>query len=242
MQAYLTDIYQNSQAIAEAGKDNHFTSSIYQEPLKQVPYQMENYLLSSAKNALKSNEYLAGIGAMFEPKMFAGNIDSYAFYMTPENMNSAIEPYGDYSDYSKESFYSDAAAERITKVLQPYDYQGKTLVTISKPVIYNNILIGVVMADIDLSKFQTMEMDQSRYSSLYAVVIDDNMRLIYDTRSTDSIIDKSVKDTAGEKNAKLIEEKASASNGNSFSITYTTPAGKTVHGIFSPIEVGGESW
>lgn len=242
MQQYLSEIYVNSKEINEAGAENSFTSVVYHVPVKQVPFEMENYLIGTAKSALRTHQNIDGVGAMFEPGMFAANITDYGFYIEQETLDSDVMPYGSYSEYSAEDFYSEAVKEKKMKVLEPYDYNGKTLVSVSAPVLYNDFVIGVITADIDVASFQSIKLDTSRYSSIYGIILDDNFRLIYNSRSSESVIGKTLEDVSGSENAQRVREKAVQAGTQPFSITINKGDGQTVTGYFSPITVGGEQW
>lgn len=239
--SYLNDIYKNASKTAELGKDNKFKSQIFDKPLKQVPYEMEKYLIGTAKAAVKNNKDISGVGVMFEPNMFAANIESYSFYIEEIDKDDIVKPYEKYSNYSKERFYTDAVEKKTIGVSEPTKYEDKTIVEVSSPIIYNNTLIGVIVSDINVSNFNKIKVDTSRYNSMYAMILDDNLRIIYDSRTLDNV-GKNLSEISGEENIKQIQQKAEASKETDFSITIKKSDGSTVTGFFTPISAGDEQW
>lgn len=237
MNSYLQDIYENSETMNAAGY--MYTSSVYQVPIRQVPYEMERYLLTISRSSVKNNPDITGVGAMFAPKMFASNIDSYAVYVNKNSVDQKIKPYGEYAEYSKEDYYSDAAEQKGTVVTEPFLYDGNMMVTVATPVMRNNIVLGVMMVDINISNFSRIQIDNSRYPSVYGMILDSDMDLIYDSTGSDEI-GQNMSEFSGEQNTANVLEKAA--QGEAFKLQIKRGDGSSVTGFFTPLTAGGETW
>lgn len=239
MQNYLSDTYKNAETIAVEGAVNSFTSKVYHVPLKQLPYLVENYILGTARTAATTNEYVSGVGAMFEPQKFAANLDSYSVYIDEDIGDAKVTPHSEYSEYSKEDYYRLAVDQKKTIVTKPYTFEDKMLVSVSTPVIYNDVVQGVVLADINVSNFSKIKMDTSKYSSLYGIVFDDEGTLIYHTTAPDTV-GHTLADSGGQANADVVM--AQIPMGVPFNAAMTMPDGSKVSIFCSPISVAGETW
>ena len=68
-----------------------------------------------------------------------------------------ITPYGEYASYSTDNYYQQAAESQKSIVTDPYDYNDMQIITYSTPIIYNNIVKGVAVADIKMDNFNRID-------------------------------------------------------------------------------------
>lgn len=217
-----------------------FRSAIYNRMLSPIHFDVENYLVESARSTAVTNEDIAGIGVMFEKNCFQNDIEDYAFYVSQENAVGNIGPFGKYETYSAEPYYQAAAASGTSVVTDPYDFDGTVLITYAAPVLRDTRLQGVVMADIAVDSFSKVDATNERYPSMYATIYTDTFTVAYDSLNSASI-GTSIKDTMrNESEYTALVERASA--GEAFSATATNLNGQKVVQFFTPIHAGDEVW
>lgn len=240
LESYLHEAYETGGAQTEAEKARTIPSQIYNINLSQLNYEVEKYIISSVKNSVKNNDDIFGAGAMFEPYKFDNELKGYSIYIDETITDNKVEPFGTFEEYSQEVFYKDAAQSKKTAATDPYDYEGNTLISIAFPIIYENELQGVVMSDISVKNFSRIEMDKSKYSSIFAIVVNNNGTVIYDSRDIENV-GQNLADTTGESDFNDISDKMKL--GEMFTLEFTEGKnGTKVTSFFSPITVAGETW
>lgn len=216
------------------------TSAIYGKVLTPLSYDVETFLCETARNTAVNNPDIAGVGAMFEPFKFQFNIRDYAFYVDESNATGNIESFGDYATYSKEAYYQIAADSRQTVVTGPYDFEGKTLVSYSAPILSNGELQGVVMADINVNNFSKVQTSNEQYPSMFASIYDDEGLNIYDSGGTE-YIGTLLEDTIpSAKEAAMIQDHMA--QGQAFQIRTSSEGSSPIIRFFTPISAGSETW
>lgn len=162
-------------------------SVIYPDVLTPFGHNVEQYMVETAKNAAASNNDIVGVGVMFEPYKFEPTIQSYAFYIDQSSVSAKVEPFGDYATYSKEVYYKDAASQNATVVTDPFQYNGRTILTVGSPIISNGELKGIAMGDVAVENFDKVDATSSRYPSMFATIVDDKGLIIYDSESSANV-------------------------------------------------------
>ena len=156
-------------------------SGIYDEILTPLNYDIEVYLRETARNIAKYNDDIAGVGVMFEPWEFQNNMRDYAFYLDEDHAEADIVPYGTYEEYSQETSYKEAAAAKAPIVTDPYEQNGVTLLSYSKPILSGGELKGVVIVDINVTNFDKVDSSSDSYPSMYSTIYNSNGMIIYDS-------------------------------------------------------------
>ncbi len=215
-------------------------SSIYDEVLTSAGYDNEVYLRETARSSASYNEDLEGVGVMFEPYKFQTHMRDYAFYVSEENADQDIVPFGAYETYSKEDYYQIAATTRQAVVTEPYEYEGNTLVTYASPVIHNNEMLGVVMADIKVDNFDKVETTKPSYPSMYATIYNDTGKIIYDSEDKNDIGKTLEEFTPNQSDLAAI--KSGMARGIAFQVETTREDGRKVTRFFSPIRAANQTW
>ncbi|MEG0754243.1 MAG: hypothetical protein RR461_10445, partial [Angelakisella sp.] len=108
LQDYLENSYVKydqmlaKQAVDEEGNKIPFPtkkSMVYDVEIKELNYEVENYILSSAWSVVKNNPDIIGVGAFFEPYAYDAVIENYTLYVDQEDAkNRTAQSYGAYSE------------------------------------------------------------------------------------------------------------------------------------------------
>lgn len=247
MQSYLEKAYQLASSNAERLEvptnpeiSKLFQSTIYPKTLAPLNYDVEVYLTELARNVALNNPDIVGMGAMFEPYKFQSDIKDYAFYLDASNPNAAIEPLGEYETYSSTTYYKDTAAVKEERVTDPYEDNGMKKVAYTMPILYNNELQGIVMAEINIDNFNKLQVSNDRYPSMYTTIYDNNEMIIYDS---EDLINVGKKMDEFLKNAEDMQHfRSLAALGEEFQIETTRENGSKVTRYFTPIHVGNDIW
>lgn len=247
MQSYLEKAYQSAGSNAERLKvptnpeiSKLFQSTIYPKTLAPLNYDVEVYLTELARNVALNNPDIVGMGAMFEPYKFQSDIKDYAFYLDASNSNAAIEPLGEYETYSNTTYYKDTAAVKEERVTEPYEDNGIKKVAYTMPILYNNELQGIVMAEINIDNFNKLQVSNDRYPSMYTTIYDNNEMIIYDSEDLINVgktMDEFLKNTED-----MSHFRSLAALGEEFQIETTRENGSKVTRYFTPIHVGNDIW
>lgn len=216
-----------------------YLSSVYNVPITQKSSDVEKYITETVRQTVRDNEDIEGMGVLFEPYAFDENIEDYAFYVLEAQSKEKIKPYGAYADYSKQEFYSRAAASKVPEYTAPYEDQGVLMVTYSVPIIYENELKAVITTDINVTDFAKVFKEDEKYPSKYVTVIDDDEAVVYDSESDDSI-GAHLKDFIAEKYYNQIKEQMA--KGESFTIQIQRADGTKESCYYSPIKIGDITW
>lgn len=178
MQSYMEQAYQTAEEDPsqmeipiEPEARAMCESDIYDKILSSLNYDVEVFLRENARNSAVHNEDIMGIGVMFEPYKFQDDMRDYAFYVDENSAGQTVEPYGVYSEYSQEVFYKEAVEARMPLVTDPYEYNGMTIVSYARPIIYDDDLKGVAVADVDINKFRKVDATNKSYPSMYATIL-----------------------------------------------------------------------
>lgn len=216
-----------------------YLSSVYNVPITQKSSDVEKYITETVRQTVRDNEDIEGMGVLFEPYAFDESIEDYAFYVLEAQSKEKIKPYGAYADYSKQEFYSRAAASKVPEYTAPYEDQGVLMVTYSVPIIYENELKAVITTDINVTDFAKVFKEDEKYPSKYVTVIDDDEAVVYDSESDDSI-GAHLKDFIAEKYYNQIKEQMA--KGESFTIQIQRADGTKESCYYSPIKIGDITW
>jgi len=215
-------------------------SGIYDEILTPLNYDIEVYLRETARNIAKYNDDIAGVGVMFEPWEFQNNMRDYAFYLDEDHAEADIVPYGTYEEYSQETYYKEAAAAKAPIVTDPYEQNGVTLLSYSKPILSGGELKGVVIVDINVTNFDKVDSSSDSYPSMYSTIYNSNGMIIYDSEDSADI---------GRMLSDFMPVQSELSNvlnkmkqGSAFWVETTREDGRKMTRYFTPIQAAGETW
>ena len=247
MESYITTVLHAARSDVERNTipedpevSKYFWSDVYNVPLTPVNYDIEEFLVESARNAAVNNEDIWGVGVMYETYAFQNDIRDYSFYVTQQDGNSDVKPFATYQEYSTKNYYMEAAKAGKAIVTEPYEFQGKTVVTYSAPVMYEGKMLGVVMVDFLPSAFDKIEARNENYPTMYAGIYDDNETVIYHSEDTSYIGMSFNQFTTNTKdyNAAVSYMKA----GNAFEMEMKREDGRNYMRFYTPLKVANETW
>jgi len=187
LQDYLYRAFNDQNAIGD-WKSTVRKSRVYDVGLKEINYAIENYILNSAWSTVDTNPDIYGIGAFFEPLEFDPGVKDYSLYVDKkEAENKTAQSLGAYSDYSTKDYYRVAKETKATYITDPYTYDGVMMSTIAFPVMKGEDVIGVILADINVSNFSKIKTSDSKYKTMYVDIYTEENMIVFDSQSNDNI-------------------------------------------------------
>ena len=208
--------------------------------LTPANYDIEEFLVETARNAAKNNPHIYGVGVMYERYAFQYDVWDYSFYITAENADQDVTLFGTYEEYSAQKCYTEATAAGIPVVTEPYDLDGLTVVSYAAPIIFNDEIIGVVKVDFLPEVFGQIDATSDVYTTMYATIYDEDLTIIYDSNNTGNC-GKSAGTFLTERD--FANVKAGVSNGQIFEVTTTRDdTGVKTERFFTPVTIAGETW
>lgn len=215
-------------------------SNIYDKTLTPLNYDVEVYLSENARNCTLYNDDIEGVGVMFEPYKFQYDMRDYSFYVDESSANDDIASYGTYDTYSQEADYKQAVSSMKDVVTEPYEADGMTLVSYATPITYNNEVMGVAMADIDMASFSKVDSTNEKYPSMYATIYNDAGTIVYDSEDPEDVGKTLVNFTPDK--SELAYMQNSMSGNTAFTVETTREDGRKIMRFFTPIEVASHTW
>lgn len=186
--SYLAKKYQENNTASNTANETIHNSSIYGTEISQLSSDVEEYMIETVQQSIAVNEDIVGMGVYFEPYAFDKNIKDYAFYLSEKNIGSTPEPFGNYDYYSSMEYYSVTKQSKSTYITKPYEDVGYTMVTYCSPIILNGNVQAIVTADINVTNFNNVVLDNSNnYSSMYTTIISQDGTIIFDTEDINNV-------------------------------------------------------
>lgn len=239
-ETYASDIVQNTIPTDPAAIALSMSAIYTGTILTPMNYDIETYLRETARNTALTNEDITGVGVMFEPYAFQQDMKSYSFYINKKTAEANVTPFAEYESYSQEAYYKDAVTAKSAVVTDPYEYEGETLITYASPIMLNNEVIGVVMADIDISKFDQIQTTNESYPSMYCTIYDNKETVVYDSETRNDIGRKVSDFTPDPQEYQSIID--NMQKGQAFNLVATREDGRKVSRFYTPIQAGSETW
>lgn len=203
-------------------------------------YDMEQFIVETARNAVKNNPELEGIGVMFEPNQFQSNLRHYGFYIDMSSADAEVDAYASYEEYAKEDSYRVPAQENRIYISAPYRDGDLLLIAYGTPIVYNGSVIGVVISVIDLSSFSSLQISDNNYTSMWSTLYSGDGTIIWDSETLDDVGHNMVEFTPQADELEAIQ--AAMAQGDAFNMRKTREDGDQVSCFYSPLQVGGETW
>ncbi len=239
-ETYASDIVQSTIPTDPAAIALSMSAIYTGTILTPMNYDIETYLRETARNTALTNEDITGVGVMFEPYAFQQDMKSYSFYINKKTAEANVTPFAEYESYSQEAYYKDAVTAKSAVVTDPYEYEGETIITYASPIILNNEVIGVVMADIDISKFDQIQTTNESYPSMYCTIYDNKETVVYDSETRNDIGRKVSDFTPDPQEYQSIID--NMQKGQAFNLVATREDGRKVSRFYTPIQAGSETW
>ncbi len=235
---YISNSYNQNGNVDSA--DRHFTSKISNVPISQLDYEMEQFILGTIRSTLGGSDEILGMGVAFEPYKYDSTVESYSAYLTDEVISSnTIQSLGSYSDYSNTEYYDVTIEKKQPYITKPFIYDGKNIITVSFPIVYNEEPQGIVCCDIALDTFSKININNPKFPSLYATIFTNDGTIVYQTENTDTI-GKNVKDILESRDAEKIL--SGFKSEKIFSIETKRANGESFKRFFYPIQAGNDTW
>lgn len=218
-------------------------SEVYSDlNLNSVKKQLEDYLISTAKNAVANNTAVIGIGIMFEPYQFTDKRESYALYFTEENGEVTVSDVGAYEEFSANDYYQIAVGKTDTIFTEPYSYRDMWMITGATPMIVNGEMIGVINIDVSMSVFDSLNLSNSKYPSLTTSIVSNDGIINFDSGNGENI-SKNISDVTFDSNEDMNTVLEKMKRGESFRLKYFSKSANTnVYGNYYPLQTGSEIW
>lgn len=222
--------------------NREYASLVFKDKkISELNSDVEKYITETARTVVMNNDAIAGIGIMFQPFKYAPNIESYSFYVDEKTgIDDEVKPFSDYADYSQNDYYKEAYETGEVTFTNPYEYEGTMMITYSVPIIFNNEVQGVIMADINTELFnEAIEKDES-YSSMYTALFNSKEIDIFDSETADDV-GRSMDEFFIYKD-ELQAVKDMMGKGGSFSVKTTREDKRKIYRYYTPFTAGGETW
>ena len=58
-------------------------------------------------------------------------------------------------------------------VTKPYEYDGRYIVTVSSPLVYNGKTVGITTVDINIDNFKKIAKEDEKYKTMFHALIND---------------------------------------------------------------------
>lgn len=186
LQNYLNGVYNDSRDTSD-WKNIERESRIYDAKLKEVNYEVENYIINSAWSAVSNSPDLYGVGAFFEPNQFDSAVRDYSMYVDRDSANNkTAQSLGAYSQYSDQDYYRVAKETKAPYLTDPFDYNGTMMSTIAFPILNGDNVIGVILSDINISNFSKIKTTDTKYPTMYVDIYTEGNIIVYDSLSDDN--------------------------------------------------------
>jgi len=187
LQDYLNRAYNDRDAVGDWNSMD-LKSKVYNAQLKGANYLVEDYILNSAWATVGNNPDICGIGAFFEPGKFDPAVKDYSLYVGKnEAQNKTAQSIGAYSDYSTKDYYRVAKETKASYITDPYVFDGTTMSTIAFPIMKGDDVIGVILADINVSDFSKIKTSDSKYPTMYVNIYTEDNLTVFDSQANDRI-------------------------------------------------------
>ena len=239
IQDYMNGI--NERKGQAASSDTAKKSQIYPSEISGLGIEAEAYLLNNLWCALKTNEDLIGLGVFFEPWKFDDKIEQYSLYVTQEHAaNKTAETEDLYSNYGDSLYYKPVKESSAAFMSKPYVENGITMITASYPILYQGQFMGVVLADINIGRFDHITTQAENFETMGAGILTDDFTIAYDSQSPDAVGQNLSENLKNPEEINPIIESAAA--GQPFKATTVNADGKKVARFFYPIDAQGANW
>ncbi len=239
LQDYLNRAYNDKEAISD-WKNMDRKSRLYNVELKEANYAIENYILNSAWSTVNNNPDIYGIGAFFEPDQFDPAVKDYSLYVDKESAkNKTVQSLGAYSEYSSQDYYRVAKETKTSYITDPYTYDGIMMSTIAFPIMKGDQVIGVILADINVSNFSKIKTSDPKYPTMYVNICTEGNIIAFDSQSGD-YIGKGIKELIPASEYEKIT--ALQQTKTNFHIDIKRSNGTMESRYYYPITCGSQTW
>lgn len=215
-----------------------FYSQITGEKISGKSYYAETVITNTIIESMKAIDGLEGVGVFLEPGAFDENVAQYAPYMNTADLEAnTFENYA-YDDYKDTNYYTRAKESKTGGSVTDYATAETPMISIFYPILHNDEFKGVVVVDLALKLFASIEETHLSYEGLYVNVVNEEKKILYSSHT--DVIGKYFKDTVDAETYSAISEKWE--EGSYFSIKTTAKSGLVMR-YYTPYKPSfGDTW
>lgn len=199
--------------------------------------KVEDYLRSTVITAAQASESIVGAGVLFEPRIMSEALENYSIY---SGSDGVIRPFGDYSDFSKEIYYTQAVEKKSMVFSDPYEENGVKMVSVTTPIYSSDSLIAVVVVDVALQGFDQIDSTDPDYPSMYTAILMDDGMIIYESSSLEYVGSNTFEYMSDP--AAVEETRNGMSSGSAFTTLNVNSTNDWVYKFYNPIPAGDSYW
>lgn len=156
-------------------------SLVYNRDVSKATHTMEQYFLTTLWSVVDSNENINGIRIYFEPYALDAGLKDYALYVNDKTASTkGFSTVGEYQEYSQLDFYQAVKSNGSVYITDPYTYDDNEIITVSYPIMQNNVFKGVIAADILVERFEGINHMDPRYSTMFTTLFTGDNIFVYD--------------------------------------------------------------
>ena len=221
-------------------KESGFRSRVVDAELNMKQYNSESVLLESLSALIASDENIVGAGAFFEPDGFVKVNGDYAPYLSKNDYSTKTLHNFSYDHYKVKEYYTEAQESKKTVITEVYEdlLSGAKVFSISQPLFADDRFIGIVLLDIDVNIFSSIQQEDSRFPSLYSDILDAHGNVMYSKNP--ELIGKSVSESKSETEYRKMQEEME--KGKIFHLAEKDQGGEEKRVYFIPTDVMGSTW
>lgn len=221
-------------------KESGFRSRVVDAELNMKQYNSESVLLESLSALIASDENIVGAGAFFEPDGFVKVNGDYAPYLSKNDYSTKTLHNFSYDHYKVKEYYTEAQESKKTVITEVYEdlLSGAKVFSISQPLFANDRFIGIVLLDIDVNIFSSIQQEDSRFPSLYSDILDAHGNVMYSKNP--ELIGKSVSESKSETEYRKMQEEME--KGKIFHLAEKDQGGEEKRVYYIPTDVMGSTW
>lgn len=152
----------------EAERSAFNMKAVLESTMRVIPKdrRARGVILENMRAFVEHSEHIYGIGVYFEPNAYDGKDlenrgDShydpngrFVTYAEKENGKVIVEVEGDYAELSSADWYVRTIQERRPMIIEPYESQGKLLVSYAVPIMDGSKAIGCINVDLEITGIQ----------------------------------------------------------------------------------------
>ena len=219
IQDYIGRLY--SGQVTEEGDADLQQSTLYPgRALTSAAYNLEQFVVETARNTVKNTPEIKMLGVMFEPYQLQSDMEEYGFYVTMDTADTSIHIYDAYEGYAKEDSYRIPAGEGHPYISQPYQ-DGDGMV-------------------VDLGAFSSVKTTSTNYDSMWATLFNQDGIIVWNSKSAEST-GLNLSDMVPDPD-RLEELRSLMAQGTAFQAEIPAEEGKNISCFFNPLQAGDETW
>lgn len=240
-QSYIERQYEKGKNISAAERNNKRASQVFNAQLASINYEVEDYFINNAVSLVPNSDAISGIGICFEKGAFDPAVPDYSIYVDEESAQKGnAYDLGTYEEYSQEEYYKEVKALLSPYAVDPYVYNGRTLISLGYPIIIEGAFQGVVVVDVDVANFSEVKATDEKYPTMYTNVLTQAGIYIYDSNGLEwSGYDMQPYFSRTSEYEDMLARMAVE---EAFTITTTKDTNETVARFCYPVQAADELW